>query len=119
MSLTGEDYAAMREAKQRHKERRAAINLPIIEASGIPFEYKASTVLFREPGMPQVNFWPSTDKWHVCGTNESRNGDAVALLRWYTSLRPTQSAKPEPDVTEDLGTRHECTCNRCTTEVIV
>ena len=43
------------------------------------------TVLFREEGMPRVDFYPSSGKWKA--GDQSFEGGAQAFLDWYARQR--------------------------------
>lgn len=44
------------------------------------------SILFREPGKPKVDFYPSTGRWRIPGTSITFNGGAKKFLRWYERL---------------------------------
>lgn len=63
-------------------------NLTALEASGLRYETanNGETLLFREPGKPRVDFYPSTGRWRVVGVSTpqpARGGGARNFLRWY------------------------------------
>lgn len=77
------DYRAMKEErKERHAEWNK-INTETINKSGIPYRLAGGqTMLFREPGKPRVDFYPSTGRWRVNG-QRAVSGGARKFLDWY------------------------------------
>jgi hypothetical protein len=45
------------------------------------------SLLIRQPGMPKVDFYPSTGRWRVAGVRETFGGGAVKFLEWYRSQK--------------------------------
>ncbi len=75
------------ERQQRHAFNKAS-NLKLIQASSFIFNSTSDreTLLFREPGKPRVDFYPSTGRWKVMHSNLKpiwMKGGASAFLAWY------------------------------------
>jgi hypothetical protein len=78
----------------RHAEWYAE-NMAALRASGLRFEERPTSVLFREPGKPRVDFYPHTGRWRVVGERpdpkarrrgadgRTLRGGAKAFLGWY------------------------------------
>lgn len=81
----GDVFRAMRTAKQQRKDEARIDNMRVLNESGVPFREgpDGNTCLFREPGKPQVNFFPSTGRWARCGLHKAQSGGATAFLAWY------------------------------------
>lgn len=87
MGDTADDFAAMKahtqakhaEWKERNTETLLRSNLTLTIKSG------GEVILFREPGKPKVDFYPSTGRWRVVGNGSQRplRGGAEAFLNWY------------------------------------
>lgn len=86
----------MNEQRQLTSERHTAWkaeNLAALQASGVPFERRPESCLFRQPGKPKVDFYPSTGRWREVGAPRAEKlihaegvtfrGGAVAFLKWY------------------------------------
>lgn len=76
----------MREHRQGKHQEWNRNNTRIIGASGIPYMDRGETFCFREEGKPKVDFYPSTGRWRVVGTQEQRkakSGGARKFLNWY------------------------------------
>lgn len=81
------------EVTEMWKEHRAAIadqhrewheaNRRLIISYGVPFTDKKEALLFREAGMPKVDFYPSTGRWRVAGEKKTYRGGAKAWHKWY------------------------------------
>lgn len=83
-------------AQERHAEWKAA-NLEALRKSGIPFEERPEACLFRAPGKPLVDFYPSTGRWRVvAGQRKTLRGGAVAFLAWYAKQGAAQSTGGPP-----------------------
>lgn len=68
-------------AEQAEKRRlRKEVNLSILRATTIPFEYRngGDVVMLRHKAYPAIDFWPSTNKWLI-GAKPGM-GDANALV---------------------------------------
>lgn len=72
-----------RETKARHA-RWHAQNRALLETSGPTYTDKGEALLFRNPGKPSCDFYPSTGRWKVNdGSGTMRRGGARAFLAWY------------------------------------
>lgn len=82
-----EESEIYREMDRMRKERHAGwktSNLDILKKSGIIFRESGSeTLLFRNPGKPRVDFYPSTGRWKVIRTNTIMGGGALKFIAWY------------------------------------
>lgn len=61
-------------------------NLAYLRGHGAEFTDRGETLLFRRPGKPAVDFYPSTGRWKV--VSGPRNGTvlrggAMRFLSWY------------------------------------
>lgn len=82
-----EIYNAMDLAtRERHADWKKE-NTAIISRSGIPFRSanNGEAILFRQPGKPKVDFYPSTGRWRIPGRKGIFGGGAENLLSWYGS----------------------------------
>lgn len=88
MSDVIEGYRALREVKREEKEARAAVNVKTLEAYGLIFEVRnaGDVLLFREPGKPKADFYPSTGRWRSGGKTYS--GGAHSFRKWYREASP-------------------------------
>jgi hypothetical protein len=70
---------------------RYRANVAVIEKSGTRFQWERGeakmAMLFREPDRPQVDFYPASGKWRICGHSECMDGGADRFLEWYASQR--------------------------------
>lgn len=76
-------YSGLRGMRQEKHADWKASNLERLRASGIPFSERPEACLFREPGRPRVDFYPSTGRWRVVGGGRTFRGGAGAFLKWY------------------------------------
>lgn len=87
MGDMADDFAAMRAHKQeRHAmlKRRNIMLLNLRVAGRFKSTNYGETVLFREPGKPKVDFYPSTGRWRIVGSqSKTFRGGAESFLRWY------------------------------------
>lgn len=85
MGDMGDDFAAMKAHKQQQHADRNQKNMAALNASGHKFTETnyGETILFREPGKPKVDFYPSTGRWRVAGMSKTFRGGAEVFLRWY------------------------------------
>lgn len=82
-------------AQERHARWKAA-NLEALRKSGLPFEERPEACLFRAPGKPQVDFYPSTGRWRVvAGQRKTYRGGAAAFLAWYAKQGVAQPSAGE------------------------
>jgi hypothetical protein len=90
MGEMGEVFGAMREAtRQRHAEWKTN-NMATVQKADVVYRTAnaGETLLFREPGKPKVDFYPSTGRWRVVGdpTNtRTMGGGAEKFLKWYAA----------------------------------
>jgi hypothetical protein len=86
MGDMGYDFAAMKAHTQaRHAEWKQK-NTETLTFSGLDFVATngGETFLFREPGKPKVDFYPSTGRWRIVGaTRKTFKGGARSFLNWY------------------------------------
>lgn len=79
--------SAMRAEKQARHADWYAENMAALRASGVRFEERPTSVLFREPGKPRVDFYPHTGRWRVVGApngpTRPLSGGAKRFLEWY------------------------------------
>ena len=70
--------------QERHAEWKAE-NMRVLGMSGLDYRVTngGETLLFRDPGMPKVDFYPSTGRWRVAGVQETFGGGAEKFLQWY------------------------------------
>ena len=78
-------WEAWKAAKQARHARFRTQNTAVLEASGLLLDFRngGETILFRQPGKPRCDFFPSTGRWRVAGRDETFNGGAEAFLGWY------------------------------------
>ncbi len=86
---TAEPFHLMNDMrKNRHEEWRET-NMAVLRTASFQFREtnNGECLLFREPGKPMVDFYPSTGRWRVVGTKSSPtlSGGAEAFLVWYQS----------------------------------
>ena len=76
-----------REVRKDTKTRHArwhAQNRAILETSELAYTDKGEALLFRNPGKPSCDFYPSTGRWKVNdGDGTMRRGGARAFITWY------------------------------------
>lgn len=90
MGDMGEVFSAMREAKRERHEEWKRLNMAALNASEISFTVTnyGETICFREQGKPRVDFYPSTGRWRVVGSNSKAiSGGAHKFLDWYKRQR--------------------------------
>ncbi len=83
-------WNAWRTEKQSRHERWCRENTAEIKAAGIPIAKETWTsLIFRIPGKPMVDFYPHTGRWRVVGPKQSKthNGGAKAFLAWFAKQR--------------------------------
>ncbi len=78
-----EEYRAHKEQKQAARDWRRDSNWSVLNACRIPFELRndGEAVLFRQPGKPAADFYPSTGRWR--SGEQTYKGGAQAFLDWY------------------------------------
>jgi len=75
--------------KAQHREWKDE-NLDVIRSSRIPYRStnNGESLLFREPGKPKVDFFPSTGRWRVVSGNaRTMGGHAMKFLEWYAEQK--------------------------------
>ena len=81
---TGMWREAHKETNARHA-RWHTENRAILETSGLAYTGKGEALLFRNPGKPSCDFYPSTGRWKINdGRGTMRRGGARAFVEWYT-----------------------------------
>lgn len=73
--------------KERHREWKDE-NLDLLRTSGLSYRLTNNneTAVFREPGKPKVDFYPSTGRWRVVsGNSRTVGGGAMKFIEWYTA----------------------------------
>ena len=83
MSELGDTFRYMNEVRKEQHEIWKESNTRLIKSSGIPHLMREEAILFREEGMPQVDFYPSTGRWRVKGVKRTFRGQAGPFLKWY------------------------------------
>jgi hypothetical protein len=71
-----------RDIQARHARAKAQ-NLATLHSSGLLFTERDEAILFREPGHPKVDFFPSTGRWRIPGEKLTYGGGAGPFLDWY------------------------------------
>ena len=87
-------YNAIRASKQERHAAWNTENMAILnDAKDVT--YKSSnggeSLLFRQYGMPKVDFYPSTGRWRAAGIQRTFSGGATAFLVWYRKQNPNPS----------------------------
>lgn len=67
--------------QERHQDWKEQ-NLAIIQASGVEYIDRGETLLFRLPGKPKVDFYPSTGRWRLVQENKTYSGGAEKFLKF-------------------------------------
>ncbi len=94
MALPGDSL----DSSERHAEWNDE-NMAVLRASGLKFETRPAvgrveTVLFREPGKPKVDFYPSTGRYRIVGAINGQirsSGGTKNFLEWYARQTAVQS----------------------------
>ena len=83
MGDMGEVFRDMRSIKKEHKVKQLEKNKHFIDQNGLEYHLVnyGTTMLFREPGKPKVDYYPSTNKWK-CGI-KFYHGNVVDFVEWY------------------------------------
>ena len=77
-------YKAMREMRKERHQNWFESNMDAINAANIPYEWRATSLLFREPGKPKVDFYPHTGRWRVVGAHSKTfRGGGKSFVAWY------------------------------------
>lgn len=84
----GEDIEALRAAqKAERKAREKAHRTRVLAESGLKFTSSndGENLMFREPGKPKVDFYPSSGRWKVAGIGGGKvmEGGVKVFLDWY------------------------------------
>ncbi len=87
MGDMGEVFGGMKAARQERHARWKSQNTVALQASQFVYTVtnNGETYLFREPGKPKVDFYPSTGRWRVAGKSQTFSGGAAGFIRWYRS----------------------------------
>jgi hypothetical protein len=98
-----ETAKALREYRQERPSEWKANNSEIISSSGIPHTVtnNGQTIIFREPGMLKVDFYPSTGRWRIVGDTKLHkvfSGGARKFVDWYNKLKNTASGGAKEEV---------------------
>jgi len=73
-----------RETQDRHARWRRQ-NREMFETSGLTYEDKGETLIFRNEGRPSCDFYLSTGRWKVNdGKGTMHRGGAKEFIKWYT-----------------------------------
>lgn len=97
MGDMAEYFKDMNEEKKKRHQGWKEENTRILAEAGLPYLIKGDEViLFREPGKPKVDFYPSTGRWKsitrrqpsemfVAGSDIIKyfSGGAEVFLKWY------------------------------------
>lgn len=80
-----EFWDAVREDRRSRHAQNKTSNTQIIVSSGLTYQSKnhGENLLFRNPGKPKVDFFPSTGRWREVTQNKNYSGGAEAFLSWY------------------------------------
>lgn len=94
MGDMGDDFAAMRAHRQAKHAEWKERNLETLLRSKLTLTIKSGgeSVLFREPGKPKVDFYPSTGRWRVAGLTRTFSGGADSFLNWYAKQSTEETA---------------------------
>ena len=89
MSDMKDHFDALRDIRKDEHATWKINNTDLITKSGIHHRSvnMDESLLFREPGKPKVDFYPSTGRWRVAGVKRTFSGGAQAFLTWYTKQR--------------------------------
>jgi hypothetical protein len=86
--MSAEDFEVFKIVRDEERDKRREQNWKVLNECNIPFKITNDDecCLFREPGMPKVDFYPSSGRWRVANSKAS-GGGAVAFLNWYAKQR--------------------------------
>mgnify|MGYP001544540243 CR=1 FL=1 len=75
----------MKEYRQKRHSDWKQESTAVIQASGIQHRITngGETILFRQPGKPSVDFYPSTGRARINGNGARSFGGAAQFLAWY------------------------------------
>lgn len=82
----GEVFEGMRGARQERHLKWHQRNVAALVTSGLKYRSvnDGESLLFREPGKPKVDFYPSTGRWRIVGAqSKTFRGGAAAFIGWY------------------------------------
>lgn len=74
------------ERKERHRQWKEENLTKLGATRGLLFRVvnDGECCLFRESGKPRVDFYPSTGRWRIPGSNRPPfKGGATAFIHWY------------------------------------
>ncbi len=80
-----EFWRDVREARKTKHQEMKEQNTRLLTEAGIAFREvnQGENLLIREPGKPNVDFYPSTGRWRIPQKNQTYSGGAQAFLSWY------------------------------------
>lgn len=94
-----EDFKEIERINKEQKRVTGSDNMRVLKSSGIQYTVKNSgtIILFRVPGKPAVDFYPTTSKWKLVGPKPQLIfGNATAFLIWYAKQQaPVTSTSDE------------------------
>lgn len=80
----GDFCKEVRERKQKQHQSNFVHNMKILGESGLKYELKDTTCLFREKDKPRIDFYPHSDKWKALDEGgKICNGGAKKFISWY------------------------------------
>ena len=96
--MTPEEQLSWEEDKQRKREearerraKRLEENLKLLRESEFVFETRndSTVLLFRIPGKPMVDYYPSTNTWRTVGGDKQvkKFGRAPKFLKWFRAQK--------------------------------
>lgn len=86
MGSEGEIWRQVKEQVRAKRQSNARAYLELLQKSGHIFTVTngSEQLMFREPGKPPVDFWPSTGRWRIPKAgSKTHNGGATSFLAWY------------------------------------
>ena len=83
----GDDFRAARKEKQEQHGRNHVKNMAILEKSGLAYTVTngSQCILFRIPGYPVTDFYPSSGKWRAA--RRTYWGGATSCINWMEKRR--------------------------------
>lgn len=95
-------YQSLKEERKERKSASLEENMKAINESGLPYETRnnGTVILFRLPGKPDVDFYPTTNHWHIIIANErlKMDGNAKKFLKWFEKQHITDSFRKTDDM---------------------
>ena len=82
----GDIFRAMKEDKKERSKKNYDSNMPILDGCEFKHEIRnqGSVYLFRHPGKPKVDYYPTKNSWRIVGSKPRKmNGTANDFLNWY------------------------------------